>query len=90
MPLGDQLRIDQRDCKRMRVQIAHTSFARNKASECTDSASSNTPLTRTTQLMCGKARTVTTDAAKVKQVELWLLDKSDFENRGLGSKRDSV
>ena len=62
----------------MRVQIAHTSVALNKANGSADSASSTTPLTRTTQLRCGKPRTATTDAAKVKQVELWQLEKCDL------------
>ena len=73
--LGNQLRVDQCDCKRLRVQIAHASVARNKANTSADSASSTTPLTRTTQSRCGKPRAVTTDAAKVKQVELWQLEK---------------
>ena len=51
------------------AQIAHTSVDRNKANASADSASSTTPLTRTKQLRCGKPRTVTSDAAKVKQVE---------------------
>ena len=51
--LGNQLRVDKNDCKRMRVQIAHTSVALNKANTSADSASSTTPLTRTTQLRCG-------------------------------------
>ena len=62
----------------MRVQIAHTSVARNKANASADSARFTTPLTRTTQLRCGKPRTVATDAARVKQVEMWLLEKCDW------------
>ena len=69
--LGNQLSVDKCDCKRMRVQIAHTSVALNKAHASAESASSTTPLTRTTLLKCGKPRTVTTDAAKVKEDELW-------------------
>ena len=60
------------------MQIAHTSVAGNKANTSADSASSTTPLTRTTQLRCGKPRAVTTDAAKVEQVELWRLEKCDL------------
>ena len=60
------------------MQISHTSVALNKANASADSASSTTPLTRTTQLRCGKPRAVTTDAAKVKQVELWQLEKCDL------------
>ena len=82
MALEDQLRIDKCDCKRMRVQTAHTGVARNKANTSADSASSTTPLTRTTQLTCGKPRVVTTDAAKVKQVELWQLEKCDLRVEG--------
>ena len=57
MALGNQLRIDKNDCERMRVQIAHTSVPLNKANTSADSASSTTPLTRTTQLKRGKPRT---------------------------------
>ena len=78
MSLGDRLRVDKCDCERVRVQIAQPSFTRNEANASADSASSTTPLTRTTQLRCGKPRTVTTDAAKVKQVELWQLEKCDL------------
>ena len=78
MVVGDQLRVDKCDCKRMRVQIAHTSVALHKANTSADSASSTTLLTRTTQLRCGKPRAVATAAAKVKHVELWQLEKCDF------------
>ena len=47
-------RVDNRDCKRMRLQIAHTSVALNKANASAHSVSSTTPLTRTTQSRCGK------------------------------------
>ena len=77
MALGDQLRVDKCDCERMSVQIAHSSVARNKAIASADSASSTTPLTRTTLLSCGKPRTVCTVAAKVKHVKLWQLEKCD-------------
>ena len=59
------------------MQIAHTSVALNKANASADSASSTTPLTRTTQLRCGKPPTIARDAAKEKQVELWRLEKCD-------------
>ena len=78
MALGDQSRADKRDCERMRVQICLSSVPRNKAIASADSASSTTPLTRTTQLRCGEPRTVVTVAAKVKQVELWRLEKCDW------------
>ena len=78
MALGDQLRGDKCDCERTRVQIAQHSVARNKVTASADSASSTTPWTRTTQLRCGKPRTVPTHAAKVKQVELWRLEKYDL------------
>ena len=55
--LGNQLSVDKWNFKRMRVQIAHTSVVLNTA---------NTPLTRTTLLMCGKPRTIAIDAAKGK------------------------
>ena len=71
MALGDQSRAGKRDCERMLVQIAHSSVAQNQVIASAGSASSTTPLTRTTQLRCGKPRTVVTVAAKVKQVELW-------------------
>ena len=80
------------------MQIAHTNVALNKANASADSASSTTPLTRTTQLSCGK---VTTDAAKVKQVELWLLGKCDLRIKAweareiqlearIGAKRENL
>ena len=62
----------------MRVQIAHTSVALNKENTSADSASSTTPLTRTKQLKRGKARTGTTDDAKLTPVELWRLEKRDL------------
>ena len=62
----------------MRVQIAHTSVALNKANTSADSASSTTPLTRTTQLKRGKARRGTPDNAKLTPVELWRLEKRDL------------
>ena len=46
------------------MQLAHTSVALNKVNASADSASSTTPLTRTTQLRYGKPRTVATDAAE--------------------------
>ena len=49
-----------------------------KANASADSASSTTPLTRTTQLKRGKPQTGTTDDAKVTQVELWRLEKCDL------------
>ena len=45
---------------------------------CADSTSSSTLLTRTTQLRFGKPRPVTTDVAKVKQVELWQQEECDL------------
>ena len=63
-----------------------TSVARNKANTSADSAISTTPLTRTTQLRCGKPRAVTTDAAKVKQVELWRLEKCDVRIKSLEAR----
>ena len=79
--LGNQLSVDNRDCERMRVQIPHTRVARNTANTSADSASSTTTLTRTTQLRCVKPRTGTTDAAKVKQVELWRWEKCDLRTK---------
>ena len=75
--LGDQLSVDNRDCERMRVQIAHTSVALNEATASADSASSTTPLTRTTQLRRGKSRTIATNAAEIKLFDLWRLEKCD-------------
>ena len=99
MALEDQLRVDKCDCERMRVQIAHTSVAPNQANTSADSASSTTPLTQTTQLRCGKPRTVFTVAAK-KQVELWQLEKCDLRTKAweareiqleaLGAKRECL
>ena len=88
--LGNQSSADKCECKSMRVQIAHSSVSLSKANASADGASSTTPLTRTTQLRCAKIRTDTTGAAKVKQVELWQLEKMRFENQGLGSKIHSV
>ena len=51
MALGNQLRVDNRDCKRTRVQIAHNSVARNKSNASADSEVFHAP------------RTVATDAA---------------------------
>ena len=50
----------------------------NKAIASADSASSTTPLTRTALFRCGKTRTFVTVAVKVKQVELWRLEKCDL------------
>ena len=77
MALGNQLRVDNRDCKWMRVQIAHTSVALNKAIASAVSASSTTPLTRTTQLKREKPRTIAMDAVQTKQFELWQLEECD-------------
>ena len=82
----NQLRVDNRDSERMRVQIAHTSVAVIKANASSDSASSTTPLTRTTQLRCGKPRTLATDAAKVKRTVAF--GETRFDSQGLESKRD--
>ena len=62
----------------MRVQIAYTSVALNKANTSVDSDNATTPFTRTTQLKRGKPRAVTTDAAKVKQVAWWQLETCDL------------
>ena len=78
MALVNQFRVDKCDCKRMRVQIAHTSVDLNKANTSADSASSTTPWARTTELRCGKPRTLTTDAAKVKKFELWRSEKCNL------------
>ena len=86
MALGDQLRVDKCDCERTTVQIAHSSVARNKANASADSASSTTPLTRTTQLRSRKPRTFITIAAKVKQVELWQLEKCDVRIKAWKAK----
>ena len=67
MALGNQLRVDSRDCKRMRVQIAHTSVALNKSNASADSAGFHA------------LRTVATDAAKTKQFELWQLEECDLK-----------
>ena len=75
---GNQLRVDKCYCERMRVQIAHTNVALNKAKTSADGDSPTTLLTRTTQLKRGKPRTGTTDDAKVTQVELWRLEKCDL------------
>ena len=69
-------------CRQIRLQEdARTSCPQQCCSgqrnASADSASSTTPLARTTQLKCGKPRAVTTDAAKVKQVEVWQLAKRD-------------
>ena len=72
---GRQPRLQARGCA---CRLAHSSVARTKAKASADSASSTTPLTRTTQLRCGRPRTVATDAEKVKQVELWQLEKCDL------------
>ena len=68
------------------MQIAQPSVVQNKANASADSASSTMPLIRTTQLRCGKPRTVTTDAAKVKPVELWQLGEMRFESSRLGKQ----
>ena len=69
--LGDQLSADNRVCKRMRVQIAHTNVTLDEANARADTASSTTQLTR------GKLRTFAKVAAKMKQSYLWRLKKSD-------------
>ena len=85
--LGNQLRVD---CKRMRVQIAHNSVVLNKSNASAESASSTSPLTRTTQLRCVKPRTVATDAAKVKQVELWRMGKCDLRTKAWEAREKYV
>ena len=69
--LGDQLSVDNRDCERMRVQIADTSVALNEANASADIASSTTQLTRR------QPRTFATGTAKMKQSSLWRLEKCD-------------
>ena len=63
--LGNQLRVDNRDCERMRVQMVHTSVAPDKSN-----ASANNAVFHT-------HRTGARDAAKTKQFELWQAVKCD-------------
>ena len=73
--LRNQLRVDSRDCERMRVQMAHTTGALNKTNASADSAALHTP------------RKVTTDAAQTKQFNLWPWRNA---NQGTETKRESA
>ena len=73
---GNQLRVDNHDCERMRVQMAHTSVALNKTNTSADSAAFHTP------------RTVATDAAETKQFEFGQSEKCDVRIKS-GKGRES-
>ena len=89
-----QLSVENRDCERMRVQIAHTRVALDEADTRVDSASS------TTQLKCGNPRTCATGAAKIKQSYLWRLEICDvrinycearaIQHEALGAARECL
>ena len=88
MALGNQLSVDKRDCERMRVQVAHSSVALNKSNASADSA------------VFHALQTVARNATKLKQVELWQLEKCDvrfkswkarvIQPEALGAKRECL
>ena len=97
MVLVNQLRLTKRDCERMRVQIAHNRFALNNSNSSTDSEVRGK---RTTQLKRGKSPTVAMRVAKLKQAEMWHLEKRDvrikswkarvIQSGALGAKRECL
>ena len=74
MVLMNQLSVDKRDCKRMRVQVVHNRVALNNSNASEDSEVRGI---RTTQLKRGKFQTVAMNASKLKEAEFWHLEKSD-------------
>ena len=64
--MANQLRVDNRDCERMHVQMSHTSVALGRTNARSDSAVFHTP------------RAVAMNAAKRKQFDLWQLDECDL------------
>ena len=97
MVLVNQLRVDKRDCERMRVQVVHNRVALNNSMASADSVVRRK---RTTQLKRGKSQTVAMTIALLKQAELWQLEKRDvrikswkariIQSGTLGAKRECL
>ena len=68
--LGNQPRVDNRECERMRVQMVHTSVALDKSN-----ASANHAVFHRQQ--------------KTKTARIVACGEMQFEDQGLGSKRDA-
>ena len=88
--VGNQLSVDNCDCKRMRVQIAHASVALNKGKcKCRQrqfhhavDANHAVELWKTTNSCNGCRQGETGRVVAIGEMR--------FENQGLGSKRDSA
>ena len=97
MVLINQLRVDKRDCERMRVQVVHNRVALNNSNASTDS---DVRGERTTHLKRGKSQTVAMNVAKLRQAESVHLEKRDvrikpgkarvIQSGALGAKRECL
>ena len=93
----NQLRVEKRDCERMRVQVVHNRVALNNSNASADSGVSGK---QTTQLKRGKSLTVTMTLDKLKRAEFWQLEKRDvrikswkarvIQSGALGAKRECL